>query len=257
MQRPIAVAAAQAKFRAKLRKSHRQGRAAMALFVPKSVLEAAQGGAQTKRFREFVVAHFEGEGAIAVPNAIWLPAAAWANARQPSGNRMRDRGMLLQRLDVLVTRRGTTVVSTTGGMIPLARLRNAMKSEGVDLKEWNFPPDDVLDKALDPGGGRKDEDKAKAEAAPPDGTFTRLDAQTVRSSTGFEVRILDPYKAEYREGPLKVLFHGIPGMVGGRQGFKVKLDALASSAPLSAAERGRVLANFRAAMEHQNVSVLL
>ncbi len=230
----------------------------MALFVPKSVLEAAQGGAQTKRFRDFVVAHFEGEGAIAVPNAIWLPAAAWANARQPSGNRMRDRGMLLQRLDVLVTRRGTTVVSTTGGMIPLARLRNAMKSEGVDLKEWNFPPDEVLDKALDPGGGKKDEDKAaEAEAAPPDGTFTRLDAQTVRSSTGFEVRILDPYKAEYREGPLKVLFHGIPGMVGGRQGFKVKLDALASSAPLSAAERARVLANFRAAMEHQNVSVLL
>ncbi len=230
----------------------------MALFVPKSVLEAAQGGAQTKRFRDFVVAHFEGEGAIAVPNVVWLPAAAWANARQPSGNRMRDRGLLLQRLDVLVTRRGTTVVSTTGGMIPLARLRNAMKAEGVDLKEWNFPPDDVLDKALDPVGGKKGEDKAAAaEAAPLLGSFTRLDAQTVRSSTGFEVQIVDPYRVEYRENPLKVVVHGIPGMVGGRQGFKVKLDALAPSAPLSADERARVLANFRAAMEYQDVSVLL
>ena len=227
----------------------------MPLFVPRSVLEAAQGGASTKRFRDFVIAQFEGEGAIAVPNAIWLPAAAWAGARQPSGNRMRDRGMLLQRLDVLVTRRGTTVVSTTGGMIPLARLRNAMKSEGVDLKEWNFPPDDVLDRALDPTGGKKDKAEENV-TAPGAGTFTRIDAQAVSSSAGFEVRILDPYKIQYREGPLTVIIHGIPGMVGGRQGFKVKLDALASSAPLTPAERARLLGNFRAAMEYQDLSVL-
>ena len=98
----------------------------MPLFIPKTLLQAAQGGAQTKRYRDFAIAYFEGEGAIAVPTAIWQPTAAWANARQPSGNRMRDRGLLLQRLDVLVTRRGTTVCSTTGGMIPLARLRNAL-----------------------------------------------------------------------------------------------------------------------------------
>ena len=126
----------------------------MPLFVPKTLLQAAQGGAQTKRYRDFVIAYFEGEGAIAVPNPIWQPAASWAGGRQPSGNRMRDRGLLLQRLDVLLTRRGTTVTSTTGGLIPLARLRNAMKSEGVDIKDWNFPPDDVLDKALDPGSGK-------------------------------------------------------------------------------------------------------
>ena len=96
---------------------------AMPLFIPKTLLQAAQGGAQTKRYRDFVIAYFEGEGAIAVPNPIWQPAASWAGGRQPSGNRMRDRGLLLQRLDVLVTRRGTTVTSTTGGLIPLARLR--------------------------------------------------------------------------------------------------------------------------------------
>lgn len=235
----------------------------MALFAPKTVLQAAQGGAQTKRYRDFVVAHFEGEGAIAVPNAIWLPAAAWANARQPSGNRMRDRGMLLQRLDVLVTRRGTTVVSTTGGMIPLARLRNAMRAEGVDMKEWNFPPDDVLDKALDPGVNKKEEGDAAPQdaASAPDeqgpGVLTRVDAQTVRSSVGFEVRIVDQYTAEYTQGSLKVSIRGVPGMVGGRPGFKVKLDALLFSEPLLPAEQARVLANFRAAMEILNVAVML
>ena len=233
----------------------------MPLFAPKTVLQAAQGGAQTKRFRDFVIAHFEGEGAIAVPNAIWLPAAAWANSRQPSGNRMRDRGMLLQRLDVLVTRRGTTVVSTSGGMIPLARLRNVMRSEGLDLKEWNFPPDSVLDKALDPGSGKKDGEPEAADGAEPQqpspGTFSRVDAHCVRSGEGFEVLIVDQYTAHYVEGPLKLIIHGVPGTIGGRPGFKVKLDALGSSAPLSAAERGRALANFSAAMEFQNVSVML
>ena len=224
----------------------------MPLFVPKTVLQAAQGGAQTKRFRDFVIAHFEGEGAVAVPNAIWLPAAAWANARQPSGNRMRDRGMLLQRLDVLVTRRGTTIVSTTGGMIPLARLRNAMRSEAVDLKEWNFPPDDVLDKALDPAFGKElAAAESAAEAAPPQGPgiFTRTDAHSVHSSAGFEVRLADAYTAHYLEGPLKLTLHGVPGTIGGRPGFRVKSDALVASVPLSEADRARVLANFSAAMD--------
>ncbi|MBL6752040.1 MAG: hypothetical protein ISP90_16085 [Nevskia sp.] len=123
------------------------------LFTPKNALQSAQGGAQTRRFREFVIAHFDGEGAISVPNTVWIPAAAWASSRMASGNRLRDRGLLIQRLDVFVTRRGTSIASTTGAHLRLAKLRDAMKSEGVDVKEWNFPPDDVLDRALNPGGG--------------------------------------------------------------------------------------------------------
>jgi hypothetical protein len=234
----------------------------MALFVPKSVLQAAQGGAQTKRFRDFVIAHFEGEGAIAVPQLVWLPAAAWAGARQPSGNRMRDRSLLLQRLDVLVTRRGTTVVSTTGGMIPLARLRNAMRSEGLDLKEWNFPAREMLDHALDPTLGmdeeQADEDGPAAGAEMPEPvTFTRVDAQRVRSSSGFEVRLVDAYTAEYVEAALRLVIRGVPSLFGGRPGFKVKLDGLNCSVPMSAAEQARMLANFRAAMEYQNIAVML
>jgi len=231
----------------------------MPLFVPKSILESAQGGAHTKRFRDFVIAQFEGEGAVAVPNGVWLPAAAWAGARQPTGNRMRDRSMVLQRLDVLVTRRGTTIISTSGGMIPLARLRNAMKSEGLDLKEWNFPAQDVLDRALDPSAGKevKEDETAPAAAVDEPATFTRVDAQKVRSSAGFEVRMADQYTAEYCEGPHRLVIRGVPGTIGGRAGFKVKLDALSSSAPLSPAEQARMLANFRAAMDYQNVSVML
>lgn len=229
----------------------------MALFVPKSVLQAAQGGAQTKRFRDFVIAHFEGEGAIAVPNTIWLPAAAWAGARQPSGNRMRDRGLLLQRLDVLVTRRGTTVVSTTGGMIPLARLRDAMQREGLDLKEWNFPPKEVLDKALDPAAGEPKDGVAPEAGASAPPALTRLDAQRVRSSSGFEVRLIDQSTAEYVEGTLRLVIHGVPGVIGGRAGFKIKPDAHTGSPPLPAAERARILANFSAAMELLNIAVML
>lgn len=122
----------------------------MALMVPKNVLEAAVGGGQIRRFREFAIVFFEGEGAICVPNDVWQPVASWALARQPSGNRLRDRTLLLQRLDILVTRRGTAMVSTTGAHLRLARLRNAMKTEGIDIKEWNFPPDEILNQVLNP-----------------------------------------------------------------------------------------------------------
>lgn len=122
----------------------------MPLIIPKNVLEAALGSGQVRRFREFALVIFDGEGGICVPNDVWLPAAAWAISRKPSGNRLRDRFVLLQRLDVLVTRRGTAMVSTVGAHLRLARLRNAMKQEGLDLKEWNFPPDAILNQALNP-----------------------------------------------------------------------------------------------------------
>lgn len=197
------------------------GKDAMPLFVPKTLLQAAQGGAPIKRYRDFVIAYFEGEGAIAVPIGIWQPAATWANARTPSGNRMRDRGMLLMRLDVLVTRKGTTVATSVGGMVPTARLRNAMKSEGVDLKEWNFPPDDVLDKALDAGQHQDEEQAAAAEPEGP-GYLTRIDADCVRSSRGWEVRRIDEYNVEYQDGPLRLRLHGVPGLIGGRQVFHLR-----------------------------------
>lgn len=201
----------------------------MALFIPKTMLQAAQGGAQTKRFRAFVIAYFEGEGAIAVPNDVWQPAASWANSRTPSGNRMRDRGMLLQRLDVLVTRKGTTVAAGVGGLVPVARLRNAMKSEGVDLKEWNFPPDEVLDKALD--ASKKDEAEKPAAAEPTGpGILTRIDAHCVRSNRGFEVRLIDEYNVEYRDAALRLTVRGVPGLIGGRQVFHLRAGMELSAA---------------------------
>ena len=142
----------------------------MAFFLPRTVLEAAQGGAATKRYRDFVVAHFDGEGAIAVPTSIWAPAAAWASGRPPSGNRLRDRSLLLQRLDVFVTRRGTTIASTTGSHYWLGKLRNQMKQEGIDLKDWSFPPDHILDAVLNPKQAKAAEpeaDQAKQEPGEP------------------------------------------------------------------------------------------
>ncbi|GAC1623560.1 MAG: hypothetical protein NVS9B10_08640 [Nevskia sp.] len=141
----------------------------MPLMIPKNVLEAAVGNGTIRRFREFALIMFDGEGAISVPNDVWLPAAAWARSRSPSGNRLRDRFQLLQRLDVLVTRRGTSMISTNGAHLRLARLRDAMKQDGVDLKEWNFPPDEILDQALSPAApAKKAADEPEPAAAAPD-----------------------------------------------------------------------------------------
>ena len=236
----------------------------MPLFVPKTLLQSAQGGAQTKRYREFVIANFEGEGAVSVPIGVWTPAAAWAHGRQPSGNRIRDRGALLMRLEVLVTRRGTTVTSTTGGMIPLARLRNAMKSEGIDLKEWNFPPDSVLDLALDPTMNDKDEEEAAPEGAPGQdagvGSFVRIDSRAARSSSGYEVRILDDSRYEYRQAQRVLGIHGVPGGSSGRRSFLLKPGAFdswpAAEGEDPAQARARAARNFRAAVAFLGVELV-
>jgi len=232
----------------------------MPLFVPKTLLEAAQGGAQTKRYREFAIAYFEGEGAIAVPLGVWTPAASWAHGRQPSGNRMRDRGLLLQRLDVLVTRRGTTVTSTTGGLVPLARLRNAMKLEGVDLKEWNFPPDSVLD----PNAGKDEQEEQAAAAAPGSdagvGNLMRLDRRAARSSSGYEVRALDDSRYAYVKGGRVITVSGLPGGSATRPSFLVKPGAFdqwpAAEGEDPAQARAWAERNFRAALAFLGIEVL-
>ncbi len=235
----------------------------MPLFVPKTLLQAAQGGAQTKRYRDFVIAYFEGEGAIAVPLAVWTPAAAWAHGRQPSGNRVRDRGTLLQRLDVLVTRRGTTVTSTAGGLVPLARLRNAMKLEGVDLKEWNFPPDQVLDLALDPNAGKEDEPEETAPDPRVDvgvGNLMRLDRGSARSSSGYEVRALDDNRYAYVKGGRVITVSGLPGGSATRPSLLVKAGAF-EQWPVAEGEdpaqaRAWAERNFRAALAFLGVEVM-
>lgn len=235
----------------------------MPLFVPKTLLQSAQGGAQTKRYRDFVIAYFEGEGAVAVPIAVWTPAAAWAHGRQPSGNRMRDRGSLLQRLDVLVTRRGTTVTSTTGGMVPLARLRNAMKGEGVDLKEWNFPPDSVLDAALDPNAGKEEKEEAAVVDPAADrgvGNLVATGPRSARSSSGYEVLAPDDSRYEYREGGRSLVLRGLTGGTASRPSFLLRTGAWDNWAGAEGVEpaeaRARAARNFAAALAFLGVELI-
>lgn len=155
----------------------------MPLKVPKNLFEAAIGNGTVRRFRDFALVVLDGEGALCVPNDVWLPAASWALSRAPSGNRLRDRFQLLSRLDILVTRRGTAVISTTGAHLRLARLRDVMKREGLDLQEWNFPPKAVLDQALNPEAPSRPDDK-RAGAPTPDPGAAATAADTARMPTG-------------------------------------------------------------------------
>lgn len=150
----------------------------MPLKVPKNLFEAAIGNGTVRRFRDFALVVLDGEGALCVPNDVWLPAASWALSRAPSGNRLRDRFQLLSRLDILVTRRGTAVISTTGAHLRLARLRDVMKREGLDVQEWNFPPKSVLDQALNPEAPPRAEDETAAAPEVTGEALPESDAET-------------------------------------------------------------------------------
>ena len=54
-----------------------------------------------------------------------------------------------------MSKSGTAIVSTSGAPIRLARLRDQMKRDGLDIGEWNFPAASVLDAALNPTSGPK------------------------------------------------------------------------------------------------------
>ncbi len=132
--------------------------------APQNVLEAALNGGSVRNAREFALITLDGEGAFCCPIATWKPAEVWAKGRNPCGNRQRDRSNLFTRLDVLVTRRGTACVSTTGANIQLAKLRDVMITGGIPVADWNFPPDDLLDAALEGFTGKKPEAKSTAGA---------------------------------------------------------------------------------------------
>jgi len=164
---------------------------------------------------------------------------------------------------VLVTRRGTTVTSTTGGMVPLARLRNAMKGEGVDLKEWNFPPDSVLDAALDPNAGKEEKEEEAVLDPAADrgvGSLAATGPRSARSSSGYEVVMVDDTQYQYREGGRMLVLRGLTGGTASRPSFLLKggaWDNWAGAEGVEPAEaRARAARNFAAALAFLGVELV-
>ena len=79
-------------------------------------------------------------------------------------------GKIIDKVDVLVCRQGTTFASTRGSTKPLEAVAKAMKAAGMDLKEFSLPPElKDLGKAEDQVLAAKEQAEKKKAAAAAEG----------------------------------------------------------------------------------------
>ncbi|MES2683263.1 MAG: hypothetical protein V4650_07045 [Pseudomonadota bacterium] len=105
-----------------------------------SLYETATNKGRVIRQGDIVQVVMDGAGAFVCAAQDFMVAQKWAMARTGSGNVTTDRGRLLDKVEVLISR-PNSFVSTRGSSVPIERLAKAMKQAGYDLKEWNIARD--------------------------------------------------------------------------------------------------------------------
>jgi hypothetical protein len=109
----------------------------------------------------------DGQGAALCLTADFSPAQKWAQSRTAAPNSNMSAQKLLEKIEMLAARPGTTFASTRGNPKSLGGLLRAMISAGFDAKEWSLP-NEVLNPPPELGTleAKKEieEKKAKAEA---------------------------------------------------------------------------------------------
>lgn len=105
-----------------------------------SLYEMAASKGRVIRQGEIVQMVMDGAGAFVCSAQEFITAQKWGMSRTGSGNITTDRGRLLDKIEVLISR-PNSFVSTRGSSVPIERLARAMKQAGYDLKEWNITRD--------------------------------------------------------------------------------------------------------------------
>lgn len=105
-----------------------------------SLYEMAASKGRVIRQGEIVQMVMDGAGAFVCSAQEFVTAQKWGMSRTGSGNITTDRGRLLDKIEVLISR-PNSFVSTRGSSVPIERLAKAMKQAGYDLKEWNITRD--------------------------------------------------------------------------------------------------------------------
>ncbi len=105
-----------------------------------SLYEMAASKGRVIRQGEIVQMVMDGAGAFVCSAQDFVIAQKWGMSRTGSGNIVTDRGRLLDKIEVLISR-PNSFVATRGSSVPIERLAKAMKQQGYDLKEWNISRD--------------------------------------------------------------------------------------------------------------------
>lgn len=103
-----------------------------------SLFDAACAKGRVIRQGEIVQFVMDGSGALVCPSQDFMVAQKWAQSRTGSTNTVTDRGRFLEKLEVLIARPGSFVISR-GSTRALTMLAKQMVGAGYDLTEWGLP----------------------------------------------------------------------------------------------------------------------
>jgi hypothetical protein len=141
----------------------------------RTLFESATQRARIIRHLDIVCFIVDGGGAMIVPTADFVQTQKWAAARIASGNPINDRGRLIERWLVLVSRPGS-IAQTRGNPRQLQAIARSMLAAGYDLGEWALPQEiKNPPRPIDQMGARKPKsadapDEADDAGAPDDST---------------------------------------------------------------------------------------
>ena len=131
-----------------------------------SLFQSACAKLRVSRLGALTMLVVDGQGLAFCLTSDFSPVEKWARAKPQGPNATIDMGKIVEKIDVMITRPGTTFASTRGSTKPLEAVVKAMKAAGVDIKEFQLPPElKDLGKPEDQVLAAKEAAEKKKEAA--------------------------------------------------------------------------------------------
>src|SRR5690349_11900852 len=106
-----------------------------------SLFQSAAGKLRISRLGPLTMLVIDGQGLGLCLTGDFSPIEKWAKSKGQGPNATIDAAKIIEKVDVLICRQGTTFASTRGSTKPLESIVKAMRAAGMDLKEFSLPPE--------------------------------------------------------------------------------------------------------------------
>lgn len=106
-----------------------------------TLLQSAAGKLRISRLGALTMLVVDGQGLALTTTAEFSVVQKWAQSKAAGPNATLSMAKIIEKLDVLVCRQGTTFAATRGSIKPLEVIVKGIMAAGMDLKEFSLPPE--------------------------------------------------------------------------------------------------------------------
>lgn len=120
--------------------------------VTSTLYNSALNGGRTSRYGDAVMVVMDGLAFMTTAQDL-QQASSWSRSRQSSGSAHKDRMTFAGRFETMLARNGSGC-ATKGSNRVLGQIVKVMKQNGMDILEWQVPPNIFEDMEAKKSGGR-------------------------------------------------------------------------------------------------------